>query len=137
VKAATSFSDHNKQTVHEYAQAYGRGDYETILKLCTPDVVVQGVLGKGGMDIVLPIWKELHHAFNQQLIVQEMIGEGDTVAVLLTERGTFRNEFRGMKPTGKNYEIVAMEWFHLRDGKIAERWGARDSATIMRQVGAQ
>lgn len=34
-----------------------------------------------------------------------------------------------------SYEIVAMEWFHLRDGKVAARWGARDSATIMRQIG--
>jgi predicted ester cyclase len=32
------------------------------------------------------------------------------------------------------YEIVAMEWFEIEDGRIARRWGARDSAAITRQV---
>ncbi len=29
-----------------------------------------------------------------------------------------------------------MEWFRLENGRIAERWGARDSAAIDRQVHA-
>ena len=32
-------------------------------------------------------------------------------------------------------ELVAMEWFTLRDGKIVRRWGARDHASQMRQIG--
>jgi hypothetical protein len=40
-----------------------------------------------------------------------------------------------LEPTGKTYEIVAMEWFELRDGRIARRWGARDSASQARQIG--
>ena len=40
------------------------------------------------------------------------------------QRGTFRAPFRGTAPTGRSYELVAMEWFHLQDGKIHRRWGA-------------
>jgi predicted ester cyclase len=44
-----------------------------------------------------------------------MVAEGDTVAVRYTERGTFQDAFMGHQPTGKSYELVAMEWFVLRD----------------------
>jgi len=66
--------------------------------------------------------------------VEEMIAEGDTVTVRYTERGTFKSTFRGQEPTGKSYEMIAMEWFILTDGKIYRRWGARDSASLSRQV---
>jgi predicted ester cyclase len=52
-----------------------------------------------------------------------------------TERGTFRAPAFGKEPTGKSYELVAMEWFVIRDGKIQRRWGARDSASQARQLG--
>ena len=43
--------------------------------------------------------------------------------------------FRGSGPTGKSYELIAMEWFQLRDGKIYRRRGARDTASQARQMG--
>jgi len=30
---------------------------------------------------------------------------------------------------------VAMEWFTIKDGRIQNRWGARDSASQARQIG--
>lgn len=52
-----------------------------------------------------------------------------------SESGVFQGPFRGHEPTGKPFELVAMEWFILRDGKIERRWGARDSASQARQIG--
>lgn len=40
----------------------------------------------------------------------------------------------GHAPTGLAYEVVALEWFEFSGGLIARRWGARDSASISRQV---
>lgn len=37
--------------------------------------------------------------------------------------------------TGKSFEVVAMEWFEIKDGKIDRRWGARDNAAQFRQMG--
>jgi hypothetical protein len=39
------------------------------------------------------------------------------------------------KPTGTSWEMTAMEWFIVREGKVHQRWGVRDSASIARQVG--
>lgn len=130
----TSLEAH-KQVVLHYVEAFNQGDLTALRQLFTPDALVYGVLGWGGLDQVMPIWQELHEAFAIHLSVEELIAEGDTVAVRYTERGKFRNPFRGHAPTGQSYELVAMEWFTLQDGKIHRRWGARDSAAQARQLG--
>lgn len=129
-------AERNKELVRKYVELFNAGEVERIFdELLTEDIVIQGVLGKGGREIALPIWRELHSGLTMKLSITEMAAEGETVAVLFKETGIFQGVFRGMQPTGKSYEIVAMEWFHFRDGKIAARWGARDSAAIMRQIG--
>lgn len=124
-----------KDVVLKYVAAFNRYDVETLRGLFAPDALIYGVLGAGGLDDVLPIWGELHAAFGLTLLVEEVIAEGDRVAVRFTERGTFSGPFRGKEPTGKSYELVAMEWFVLRDGRIFRRWGARDAASHARQTG--
>ena len=125
----------NKQTVRGYVDSFNRGDIDELRTLFTDDALVYGVLGWGGMDQVVPIWREIKAAFDLQLTVEEIISEGDTVAVRYTESGTSRGSFRGGPVTGKSFEVVAMEWFIIKDGKIHRRWGARDNAAQMRQMG--
>jgi steroid delta-isomerase-like uncharacterized protein len=125
----------SQAVVLRYVEAFNRGDAAALRDICAEDAVVQGVLGTGGMDKVLGIWRELHEAFAIELTVEEIIADGGRVAVRYTERGTFRGPFRGHAPTGKSYELVAMEWFEVRDGKIRRRWGARDFAAQARQAG--
>lgn len=125
----------NKDVVRSYVAAFNRGDIDTLLQIFAPDAVVQGVLGWGTLDVIVPIWRELHAALQIEMTIDEIIEEGNTVAARYTERGRFAAPFRGNEPTGKPYELVAMEWFTLRDGRITRRWGARDHASQMRQIG--
>lgn len=125
----------NKGVVRQYVEAFNAGDLDTLRTLFNDDAVVQGVLGWGKLDVIMPIWKLLHESLAIELNVEEMIAEGDFVAVRYRERGTFRGEFHGTPPTGKSFEVVAMEWFEFRDGKIQRRWGARDMASQSRQCG--
>ena len=64
-----------------------------------------------------------------------MIAEGDVVAVRYKETGTALAPFFDKPATGKSYEVVAMEWFVVRAGKIERRWGARDAASQAEQLG--
>ena len=125
----------NKKIVRQYVAAFNRGDCETLQKIFAPDAIVQGVLGTADIDKAIGMWRDLLQAFAIELTVEQMIAEGDQVAVRYTERGTFRGAFRGQQPTGKSYELIAMEWFVVKDGKIQRRWGARDSASQARQIG--
>jgi steroid delta-isomerase-like uncharacterized protein len=125
----------NKQVVLGYVQAFNRGDMDALRELFTEDGVVHGVLGWGAVEQVVPIWQMLHDAFAITLHVEAIVEEGDVVAVRYTERGTSVGEFRGQGPTGKSYEIAAMEWFEMAGGRIRRRWGARDMAAQHRQMG--
>ncbi len=125
----------NKEIVLAYVDAFNRGDMDALIDLFAPDALVYGVLGWGRMDQVVPIWREIKAAFAIQLQVESMIAEDDVVAVRYVERGTSVGAFRGGPVTGKSFEVVAMEWFIIKDGKIHRRWGARDNAAQMRQMG--
>ncbi len=125
----------NKTFVLEYVDAFNRGDEETMRPLFTDDTLVYGVLGWGGLDQVVPIWREIKAAFNIHLQVESMIAEDDIVAVRYTERGTSVGSFRAGPVTGKSFEVVAMEWFEFKDGQIHRRWRARDNAAQLRQMG--
>ncbi len=125
----------NKAVVEHYVEAFNRGDFERLRSLFTPDAAIYGVLGFGSIDVAMPVWTELHHGLAMTLTIEGLMAEGDVVAARYTERGTFVGPFRGHEPTGKSYEITAMEWFELKDGKIHRRWGARDFAAQARQIG--
>jgi steroid delta-isomerase-like uncharacterized protein len=125
----------NKAVVLDYVNAFNQGDLEGVCRQFAPDAQIYGVLGFGGLDKARPIWEQLITCFTMKLQVEMMIEEGDVVAVRYTERGVFSAPFRGTPPTGKAYEVVAMEWFVLDKGRIIRRWGARDWAAIARQVG--
>ncbi len=125
----------NKAIVRAYAGAFNRGDLEALRELFTEDAEIQGVLGKGVIEKVMPIWRQLVEGYGMQLQIEDMVAEGNAVAVRYTETGTFKAPAFGHPPTGKSYSLVAMEWFVIEDGKIVRRWGARDGASQLRQLG--
>lgn len=121
--------------VRAYVAAMNAGDQEALQRLFTDDAQVWGVLGFGGLDVALPVWRDLHEALEMELVVEDLAVEGDRVAVRYVERGRHVAPFRGREPTGNSYELVAMEWFELEGGRIRRRWGARDGAAQARQLG--
>ena len=65
----------------------------------------------------------------------EIVAEDDFVAVRMTQRGTHEGTFMGIEPTGNAFEIEAMAFVRLEDGKIIERWGRPDLPDLLRQLG--
>ena len=124
-----------REVVRAYVDAFNRGDIEAMRPLFTDEALIYGVLGWGAIDEVIPIWREIKAAFDIQLQIESLIVEDDIVAVRYVERGTSVGSFRGGPVTGKSFEVVAMEWFEIKGEKIHRRWGARDNAAQMRQMG--
>jgi steroid delta-isomerase-like uncharacterized protein len=130
-----SLEEDNKAIVLQYVAAFNAGDLPALRALLHDDAEIQGVMGKGLYDRIEPVWRQLIEGYGMQLKVEEIVAEGATVAVRYIETGTFKAPAFGHQPTGKSYELVAMEFFEIRDGKIKRRWGARDSASQLRQLG--
>lgn len=124
-----------KNLVSAYVEAFNRGDLEGLCKLFSPDAEICGVIGWGTMEQARPVWKDLIECLQINLQVEGMIAQGNVVAARFTERGRSVQAFRGAGPTGRSYEVVAMEWFEISNNRIQRRWGARDFANISRQLG--
>jgi predicted ester cyclase len=68
--------------------------------------------------------------------VEDIVAEGDTVAMRVTLRGTHDGPFMGVEPTGNPFEVRNMVFTRIEDGKIAERWVQPDTLSLMQQLGA-
>ena len=123
--------------VRAYVEAINILDMARLRALFSPEAKIYGVLGHGTIDQVDPVWRELHDGMNMHLEILGIVTNGNEVAVRYRETGRFTGPFRGLaghQPTGRSYEVTAMEWFAVENGRIAARWGARDSSAITRQV---
>jgi steroid delta-isomerase-like uncharacterized protein len=130
-----SIEEESKQVVRDYVAAFNRGDLAGLRSLLADDAEIQGVMGRGMFDRVEPVWRQLIEGYGIKLGIDSLIAEGSIVAARYRESGTFRAPAFGHAPTGKSYELIAMEWFEIEHGKIRRRWGTRDSASLARQLG--
>ncbi len=69
-----------------------------------------------------------------ETIIEEIVGEGETVAVCQTLRGTHTGQFRGLPVSGKHIEIGGYRFFQLRDGKIISHRALLDLPSLLQQI---
>lgn len=67
--------------------------------------------------------------------IQDIIAEGDRVAVRVIFSGTHEGEFMGVPPSGRRVSVEHVHWFRVADGKVAEHWAVRDDLGMMQQLG--
>jgi steroid delta-isomerase-like uncharacterized protein len=71
-----------------------------------------------------------------EITPQDMLADGNKVAVRYTATGTHTNDFMGIPGSGKRINVTGMNLFRLENGKIAEEWGNMDMMGLMQQLGA-
>ncbi len=71
-----------------------------------------------------------------QTVVEDVIGEGDRVAIRFSGTGTHDGEFMGIVPTGRKIRATGMAWFRFEDGKVAEEWSELNTLEILLEIGA-
>jgi steroid delta-isomerase-like uncharacterized protein len=68
--------------------------------------------------------------------IEEMIADGDIVAVRVRFRGTQTGSFLGIPPSCKTVDYQSSEFYRFADGRLTEEWICSDTLTMMTQVGA-
>ena len=69
-----------------------------------------------------------------EVTVDELVADGDRVAVATTFTGTHEGELMGVAPTGRRVSVTGIDIVHVADGKIAEHRGLTDIVGLMRQL---
>lgn len=79
----------------------------------------------------------LHQAFpDLRVKIEDILAEGDRVAVRARWTGTHRGSFPGMQipATNRQFSFNGMVFWRIRDGKIVERWANIDRLGLQQQL---
>lgn len=68
--------------------------------------------------------------------VDEVIAEGDRVAVRFRVTGTNTESFMGSPASGKPIEFDGLALMTVESGKVTELWGQFDQIGVVQQIGA-
>lgn len=81
--------------------------------------------------------KQVRAAFPDiEMTADDILVEGDQLAVRSTMRGTHQGEFMGIPASGKKVEVSNYDFVRFENDQVVEHWGTIDSAALMEQIGA-
>jgi steroid delta-isomerase-like uncharacterized protein len=136
-KGEKTMIEKNKTVAQQAMQALSDRDLDGIVARAIPGSRFYGWAPepldpngyKGFMSALLTAFPD------SRFVVDDVIAEGDKVAVRHRLQGTHQAEFQGVPPTGKTVEVGGIVIFRLENGMIAEAWLNADIMGMMQQLG--
>lgn len=90
-----------------------------------------------GLPELADVLRRIHRVFpDLHLTLEDMVAEGDRVAVRWTARGTHEREWAGVPATGRRVTFGGMDLYRYEGGRIREWWRNEDFAHLMDQLSA-
>ena len=132
-------AEESKATMRRYLDVFEQGNIDLLDELLAPDYVNRTPAtpdlptGPEGVKGVVTMFRSAIP--DLRVIVEDMIAEGDKVAVRYTLEGTHEGELFGVPPTGQRLSIKSMTVERVSDGKIREHWRVTDNLEMMQQLG--
>ena len=118
--------------------ALNAGDADACLALMAPDFIINlaelpeprrgHAAWRQGFELVRGAFPDL------QASIEDLVADGDKVAVRLRLRGTHTGDFLGIPATGRTVEYISHEFYRIAGGLIAEEWICSDTATLFGQL---
>lgn len=123
------------QAIECFSDPQKRVDY---FRLYSDEIILHGYQGiEPGLESV----KQFYHSFwklfpDAKVVIQDLIGEGDTLVARYTITGTLSEAFMGVPAKGQQIELPGISILHFRHGRCFERWACSDNLVLLRQIGA-
>lgn len=132
--------EQNKQVVRQYIEAFNRQDTERLGQLVSS---TNQSFEFSGMHTSMD-WNRTQQFFavfwtafpDLSAKIEDIVAEGDKVAIRVLNTGTHKGDFQGIPPTGKKVSFEGRDFMTLRDGKIVEQQAGVDMMELMQQIGA-
>jgi steroid delta-isomerase-like uncharacterized protein len=125
----------NKQIVRKlYEDCINPGKLELLEQLFSGDYT--NAQGKKGPGAFAEVVVSLRRGFpDVRFTVEDLIAEGDRVAVRWTWRGTHTGRFQVFPPSGKRVTNTGTAIYQLNGGKIIHSWLDTDRLGVLQQIG--
>jgi steroid delta-isomerase-like uncharacterized protein len=132
--------EENKALVRRAVEAVNTGNLAVADEIIATDFVLHDTalpMEVRGIEGVKQWINMAHTAFpDVRVTILDLVGEGDKVAKHWTYSGTFKGEFAGIPPTGKQFKLeLALSIYRFTGGKISEIWMAYNALLMMQQLG--
>lgn len=119
-------------------EMWNRGDPAAVEELIHEDLVEHGAFGgaAGGREDARRTVSSFRAAFPDLVLeIDDLVGEGEHVALRWSGGGTHEGEFMGAPPTGKRVEIEGIDIYRVAGGQVIEHWGYPDVVALVQQLG--
>ena len=137
--AAPSESVQNKAVCRQIFKLINERKLDEAFALYAEDYIYHGPGGQElrGREAIRSLWEDWLAGFpDLYTTIDDMIAEGDKLAVRWRIEGTHTGEFMGIAPTGVAIEVGINEIFRVANGQSVEAWDQYDGLGLMQQIGA-
>lgn len=133
--SVTRTSEKNREVVRRiYEDCLNTGQLELLNQFVGQDFV--GIDGQKGPAGFAGIIQELRQGFPDiHWTIEDLIAEGDRVAVRWEWQGTHQRTFRGFPASQKQMTNSAIAIYQLRDNKVVQAWIQTDRLGFLQQIG--
>jgi predicted ester cyclase len=126
----------NKALVRRVIEHWNRRELDAYFELLAPEYVEHLPTGDISLEQLKHYAPKFFAAFPDiSITINDMVAEGDKVAVLVNWKATHQGEYMGIPPTGKKIDITVAMMIKIVGGKWVEFWNVTD-IRLAQQLGA-
>src|SRR5688500_13432239 len=122
-------SEENKELVRRwFDEVWNKGRAEAIDEMFDANGIAHGLSDDPSKPIIgptdyRPFYEVFREAFpNMEIVIEDMVAEGDKVAARCSVRGKHEGNFMGKAATQSAVDITGITIVRIENGKIVEAW---------------
>jgi len=125
-----------------FDEVWNKGRVDGIAEMFAVDGIAHGLSNDVGTPLAGPDgFRPFHETFrgafpNIEVLVEDMIAEGDKVAARCSVRGRHTGDHLGVAASNAPVEFTGITIVRVKDGKIIEAWNNFDFLKMNKQIGA-
>ena len=142
-RASSDFTTANKEVVRQWFSALDAQDFDALTNLMDeqfviPTRIIDGADRAVGRNATFELIRGFYRSFPDYTHdIEDMIAEGDRVAVRVVLRGTQLGEYAGIAPTGRQVSYAGTYMVTVIDGVLTEVWSLDDEINLRSQLGME
>ena len=139
-KTQVALEEQNKEIARELFASIDAGNFDQLKELFADDfsLKVPGFDEPWGTDMLFQAINSHYTAFPDWThVIEDVVAEGEKVAVKLNQNGTHEAEYEGIPATGIEATLPAMHLFTIKNGKVVDWFTVEDYLGLYMQLGME